>query len=326
MVTSSLARVDAALTTLASIGLPIGTGWATASLHGERVSATTGEGPAPTAFDLGSTAKAITALTLLRLAERGDLTLTDTVADSAAHTHLPDLWAHISLADLARHQAQIPNLPPNLTGPLWDPCRGFDEPQLQEGMRRIVRRRPDVDYSNFGYAVLRSCIEQVAESDLNTLMHRLILPALGAATPSVSPHPIAGLPQGYEASGTAADPWAFRAMYGAGGLYGTLDDLIALGVALSVPGNRVHDTLTVAWRSDTTTAHRPSLTWGWVSRQMSKARVSWIAGETSVSTSLLMIHHNWRVVVAFCANRGGIDDLLPTGMRCLKELVDIVAH
>ena len=326
MVTSSLARIEAALTTLASIGLPIGTGWATASLNGQRASATAGEASAPTAFDLGSTAKAITALVLLGLAERGDLRLTDTVADTAAWSHLPELWAHISLADLARHQAQIPNLPPNLTGPLWDPYRGFDEPQLQEGMRLTVKTRPNVDYSNFGYAVLRSCIEHVGQSGLNTLMHRLVLPALGAATPSVSPLPIAGLAQGYEASGTAADPWAFRAMYGAGGLYGTLDDLTALGVALSVPGNRVHDTLTEAWRSDTTTADRPSLAWGWVSRQMSKAHISWIAGETSVSTSLLIVHHNWRIVVAYCANRGGIDNLLPTGMLCLRELVNIVAH
>jgi CubicO group peptidase (beta-lactamase class C family) len=138
-------------------------------------------------WHLGSCTKAMSAVLLARLCERGLLGFDTTVADG-----LPTLAAAmhadakgITLAQLLQHRA---GLPPNPGEPLWSELFRFDGTDTEarlEVARQLLAVAPAAvpgakfDYSNSGYMLAGAIAEQRAGAPWHELMQREVFAPLG---------------------------------------------------------------------------------------------------------------------------------------------------
>ena len=185
-----------------------------------------------TLFDAGSVAKQFTAAAILRLAEMGELKLSDLVTK-----HVPELgrrWRGISIHHVLSHASGMPRdiAPARVTDPSR---RGF----LAAASRLSPIKPKDSAprYSNLGYSVLAALIETVSESTFERFvreevfhragMTRTHFPRQGNATPQCA----RGLEKGIERLPANRErfPWRFK---GSVGVLTTVDELRAWDRAL----------------------------------------------------------------------------------------------
>ena len=268
-------------------------------------------------FDLGSVAKVVTAGVLLNAHSARQIDRRSRVSECSGLADLPSFWDEVTLDDLATHRAGLPKLPPNLTGPLWDPYRDWNEPELHHAMQRMpgatLVERPS--YSNFGYAVLARCLSYTLGAPMPELVTRYVARPFELKSLTAAPTPDERVIDGYESSGQAALPWPFHSMLGAGGVYGTVTDLLALG--------RTTARFTDLEQPPSTTNAHTRFGHGWMVTALPKAQVIWSHGETSVSTAFLAVHRQWDVTLILLVNRGGVANVLPMAFRALSQLVEI---
>jgi CubicO group peptidase (beta-lactamase class C family) len=188
-----------------------------------------------TRFRINSVTKQFTALTILKLQEKGKLKTSDPVcahlprcpqAWSAitiehALTHTAGLFADFSLAEVDAYLAKI-----HATRPTAEQLVGLfaDRPlEFAPGSR--------YKYSNSGYHLLGYLIEQVTGKDYGTVLRQEIFDPLGMADSGLLPEPADQHPTatGYDTWTTPTDA-AFLSLdavfiYAAGGIYSTTTDL-----------------------------------------------------------------------------------------------------
>ncbi|GAA4508336.1 serine hydrolase domain-containing protein [Actinoallomurus oryzae] len=191
-----------------------------------------------TLWDLASVTKPVAGLAVMSLVESGALTLDDPIA-----AHLPEYAgtdkAELTVFELLTHTSGLPG-----QEPLWRRCATRAE--LLAALPRLPLRSPPgtaVDYSSAGFIVLGLIAERAAGTPLDTLVaERVTMPAGMKETRFL-------LPESDRARAAATEdcPWRGRVVQGTvhdenaevlggvaahAGLFGTLDDLAALGQAL----------------------------------------------------------------------------------------------
>lgn len=179
-----------------------------------------------TLFELGSLTKQFTAAAVLRLAERGLLSVEDTLGDTWS---LPEPLAGISLHQLLTHTSGLPE----------DFSRA---PSTREAvvdlLRTIETERPpggDPRYSNLGYVLLAALLEEKTGTRYEDLLEELFFEPLGLeriGARSADAWPDSLLAVGYSGtfgSGQALDPHPVDPtgwdLLGASGVVGNLPDL-----------------------------------------------------------------------------------------------------
>lgn len=214
--------------------------------------AVAGDGGAPaaptTAYRVGSLTKVVTALTLVRLARRGVLSLEDPVAtyvpEIAALPGVPTTWPAMTLEHLASHTAGLAR-EPSWPGAGRGPRSDWRRRTLESLPHTAVAGPPGAAYrySNIGYAILGLAMERAAGRAFEELVAAEVLEPLGMRSTGFSPPPRgrARLAAGYVnlADGTV-DPRVPRAEHrGRGyrvpgeGLYSTATDMARLAMALA---------------------------------------------------------------------------------------------
>ena len=190
-----------------------------------------------TAFEIGSITKTFTGVLLADAVRRGEVHLTDAVAD-----HLPSevaAKAHrvppITLVDLATHTSGLPRLPANLDPKdLDDPYADFDEAALWKYLEKRGLKRdddPDSEYSNLGMGLLGHTLVLSAESRPATweeLVAERILRPLNMNDTHVgwSADCEARRASPYHKWGKRDRIWTFGVLDAAGSLHSTANDML----------------------------------------------------------------------------------------------------
>ncbi|GAA4956812.1 CubicO group peptidase (beta-lactamase class C family) [Nonomuraea thailandensis] len=304
---------------------------AVGAIRGEET-ATHGAEP-HTLFQIGSITKTFTALTLARLAGRGEVAF-----DQPLRELLPDGAAvplrdgrQVELGHLACHTSGLPRLPKGLMPRGMfssDPYAGCTEEVLMDGLRRTrLRSVPGsrFHYSNLGGGLLGLALARQAGLDYDELVQRELCRPLGLADTRVEldGERAARLAPGHSRFGRPRPGWRLAALAGAGGLHSTVPDLLRLAGASFGDGPAEITEAVALTRatghsiSKVATAHP-----GWLSMERAQdkggPRVLFHNGGTGGYRSLLaMIPERRAAVVALSANARSVDAV---GMRLLSDL------
>ncbi len=183
-------------------------------------------------FQLASISKMFTAVAVLRLAEEGRLSLTDTIQQ-----YIKDFpYNGIAIADLLSHRSGLPNYlycfdeklrdgsepPSNETLVDW-----FTEADPQIPMLGSVNR--GFQYNNTNYAVLARIVEEVTQKPFDKYMRKTLFQPLGMHSTYIdctAPDSLlASKTTGYEGRNIHNRDF-FDGVYGDKGAFSTLDDML----------------------------------------------------------------------------------------------------
>lgn len=187
-----------------------------------------------TIYQLGSITKMFTGRLLAHLINEQKISLTDTLASFFPGTKFPTSPSGqvITVKDVATHSGEFPTEPANLDRIDPNPIKGYSKEQLLEGIEMMVMDTSigsQFYYSNFGYGVLGTAMEHVAETPLSELFDTYILRPLEMnntslfyqerfnaklATPYLDVAPI-----------VKTEPWEMETLAGAGNMFGSLADM-----------------------------------------------------------------------------------------------------
>ncbi|TXN23406.1 serine hydrolase [Methylobacterium sp. WL9] len=203
-----------------------------------------------THFRIGSLTKSFTAAAILKLAEAGKLGLDDRIRQFVPGA--PASWDRVTLRHLLGHTSGIINYTalPDYYAKL---SRLERTPQeivaLVEAEPLLFEPGTRMEYSNTGYVLLGMAIEAASGQPYAGYLREAILTPLGLKetgydeASAVLPRRASGYRFG-QAQWRNAPPMASSIAYAAGGLYSTVDDLLAWSRALF--GGRVVSTTSLA--------------------------------------------------------------------------------
>ncbi|WP_173127164.1 serine hydrolase domain-containing protein [Kibdelosporangium persicum] len=175
-------------------------------------------------FQIGSITKTFTAVALA---------LTDHVDDPLAR-HLPRRFPApegVTMGQLSAHTSGLPRLPPGLIEhpdfDLRDPYAHITEEFLITALKQTTLLTPPGTaylYSNYGAGLLGLALSRNYEA---LIRHRISIPLrLKDTTLTLTGEQRRRKVQGYDSNGAATPDWRLPLIAGAGGLYGTVDDLL----------------------------------------------------------------------------------------------------
>lgn len=279
--------------------------WGLAELP-ERTPATTG-----THYRLASLSKQFTAMAILRLAEEGKLRYEDRVADV-----LPGFPAHAS-------EVRIRHLLHHTSG-IWDYEAFVPDTQtvqvkdrdvlalLSRAERTHFPPGTAVRYSNSGYALLALIVEQVSGMPFARFLHERVFTPAGMRSTVAHEEGVSTVPQ--RAYGYVAGEKGFRprdqsptsAVLGDGGIYSSVEELVAWDRALDTHALVSESTQRLAWTAPALpdgTSSRYGFGW-FVDDDGGRLRLSH-HGETSGFTNAIVKYPEQRLTVIVLTNRAG---------------------
>jgi CubicO group peptidase (beta-lactamase class C family) len=192
---------------------------------------------ADTRFRHGSMDKLFTAIAALRMVERGEMKLDNTLGELRPDYPQEDLHP-ATLRDLLAHRAGAGDI----FGPEFTQNR-LELKGTADYLRLFGEREPEFSpgsefrYANYGYLLVAAMLEKASGQDYYALVRREVLEPAGMARTGAEPEssPVDGRAPGYQRKNRAwipnSDLLPYRGM-AAGGGYSTARDLLALGEAL----------------------------------------------------------------------------------------------
>jgi D-alanyl-D-alanine-carboxypeptidase/D-alanyl-D-alanine-endopeptidase len=188
-----------------------------------------------TVYQIGSTTKTFTGNILAQMIVEKRISLDDPIdkflpkglkfpADSGGGS--------IPLKHLATHSAEFPRYPANLERTDGEPILGFSKQQLYRGVELVKIDAPAgrrFFYSNFGYGVLGTALENLTSKSLDELFRQRIFEPLKMKNSSLHLNEKikANLATPYRDDDPHQEtkPWDMGAMSGAGNIFSTVIDL-----------------------------------------------------------------------------------------------------
>jgi CubicO group peptidase (beta-lactamase class C family) len=194
-----------------------------------------------TAHHVASISKMITAATVLKLRDQQKLNLEDRIC-----THLetcPQAWRAITIKHLMRHTSGIRDYEEPLG--LYSQAYlnfmtqpGATQRILEQARTQTLGFVPGTQfaYSNTGYVVLSSLIEQVAERPFNDAVRALVLEPAGLTHSSLEATAANPVSVGYTNAWKRIPSLSLEPPAGDAALISTLEDLFKWSLALDGPG------------------------------------------------------------------------------------------
>jgi serine-type D-Ala-D-Ala carboxypeptidase/endopeptidase len=163
-------------------------------------------------FEIGSVSKVFTGLLVAQLAERGELSLDQPIAELlSVDSPLPDYDGQpIRVIDLLTHTSGLPRLPVNFQ--ISDPDNPYadytPETLLTDLANAELKSIPGerYEYSNFGYMVLSLALARHTRTPLDELLDREIFRPLGMHQTSLAGRTV----QGHSGPGRKTGNWDFH--------------------------------------------------------------------------------------------------------------------
>jgi CubicO group peptidase (beta-lactamase class C family) len=299
-----------------------------------------------TIYRIGSISKSVTAVTMMRLAERGVLSL-----DDRADRWLPELAqlpglaaeaAPITIRQLASHTGGLIR-EPELEGAAAGPIDGW-EARIIESIRHTQLRTPpgtEYSYSNIGYGILGLTISRAARTPFMGLVRDLVFEPLGMTSSFfiVPAHAWPRVATGYlnNARGEVNTELPAREHAGRGykvpngGVYSTVADLARFsalmngaldGRVLSAESRQAM--LAVYSPGDTTRGYGLGFM---ITTDEQGRRFAHHSGSVAGYTANILFHPDTRIGVILLRNyNAGRTNLQRVSLRVAGELIDAIAR
>lgn len=264
---------------------------------GERIIAMGKAGPAGapaldrnTLFEICSITKTFTAALLGHMVEKGEVSLTDPLANFLPPAvRLPERnGKRITLLDLATHHSSLPPIPFNMNmGDMSNPYAAYTVPLLYEflsGYQLAMDIGSQFVYSNLGFGLLGHALELKSGLGYETLLRQRILKPLGMEDTSISLSPAqqARLAVGHDgASGRAVPNWDIPVLAGAGALHSSVNDMLIYlqaNLFLSGPLAQVFQNCHLPRRPANIPGNSIGL--AWLTEKGPEAEIIWHNGQT----------------------------------------------
>ncbi len=187
-----------------------------------------------TLYQLGSITKIFTGRVLAHLVAEEKMSLNDTLANYFPGTNFPrdTEGKEITIRDVATHSGEFPAYPANLQRIDPDPIRGFSKEELLKGiemMKMDTAIGSQFYYSNFGYGVLATAMENSTNKSLSELMQEYILSPYNMENTSLFINDKVkerlAVPYLDVTPNTRTEPWEMGAMAGSGNMFSSISDL-----------------------------------------------------------------------------------------------------
>ena len=190
---------------------------------------------ADTVYQLGSVTKTFTGNLLAQLIEERQISLDDSIAK-----YFPKLVKFptdkngkvITVKDIATHSAEFPRYPENLDRIDGEPIRGFSKEQLYQGIELIrINNSAGIrySYSNFGYGVLGTALENLTDKSLSELLTQRIFQPLKMQSSNLELTDKIkmnfAVPYRDDNPNQRTEPWEMGALSGAGNIFSSVNDL-----------------------------------------------------------------------------------------------------
>ena len=277
-------------------------------------------------FEIGSMTKVFTGILLADMVRRGQVELTDPVADLLPReVRVPERNGKpITLLDLTTHFSGLPMNPTNRASVEMheNPYAGYTVSRMYEFLSSYeLPRDPGdaIEYSNIGVALLGHALSlRAGMTTYDALVSERILRPLGMTDTAVTltPRMKIHLVRGHDRAGGPAANWDLSALAGMGGLSSTANDMLTFAAANLSP----KDTdLTLAMRL----AHRElrqakgfvypgipiafndgRIGFNWFNSRPGERRITWTVGLTGGYSSLLGLDIEARRAVVVLTNTG----------------------
>lgn len=182
-----------------------------------------------TRTQIGSISKQFAACVALVLADRGAITLDDSVASMIPGR--PEQWNKVSVRQLLTHTSGMSH---------WGDLPGFDAAQPLDSAERLTRllTAPLAGppgrtwrYSSPGYIVLSAVLESAGQRPYAELVHEHIIDRLGLTRTTVGHGGGSDAAHGYKC-GVPVTPWQLHTMPGTGDIWSSARDLARFLTAL----------------------------------------------------------------------------------------------
>ena len=186
-----------------------------------------------TLFEYGSVTKVFTAVLLAELAAEGVVELTDSLNAYLPEAVRDEKWRDVTLQDLATHTAGLPNMPGNMNffymlRHIENPYAKYDETMLFKAVNG-VKLEPLGEfnaYSNFGFGLLGTLLARATRTPYKTLVENRIFKPLEMQDATMTSWSSENVAPPLYADGSAAGPWDFDTLAGAGAARGSLTDVL----------------------------------------------------------------------------------------------------
>jgi CubicO group peptidase (beta-lactamase class C family) len=263
-----------------------------------------------TVFEAGSITKTFVANLLLQLEAEKILTITDPIVK-----YLPDslkinpVLSEITLASLASHISGLPRLPSNYDKvkeyTLMQPYKFYKREHLYTYLKNIKSiNKGTYAYSNLGFGLLGTILENKTGKNLETLLAEYILRPVGMSSSYITlKRPNADTATGHF-YGRTSGYWEFDCMAGAGALKSNAEDMLKyLEAHISPPSN---DKLSTAIKKATQPVKSAGpgmqVCYGWHTFEELKHRSFWHDGGTYGFSTLAAFEPTTKTAVIFASN------------------------
>ncbi len=188
-----------------------------------------------TIYQLGSVTKMFTGHLLASLIYQGEVTIHDTMANffpSTIQFPTSPSGQMVTLKEIGTHSSEFPRYPANLRRNDPDPINGYSKEEMYKGIELVtidtmigVR----YNYSNFGYGILGTAMENKMEKSLAELMNDYIFSNYGMNSTSLVLEDYfkerLAIPYLEVEPYLRTEPWNMEALSGAGNLFSSIADL-----------------------------------------------------------------------------------------------------
>ena len=287
-----------------------------------------------TVFEIGSITKVFTSLLLADMARRGDVAMTDPVAQYLpANVTVPTRGGRaMTLQDLSSHTSGLPSMPSNLrpTNPA-NPYVDYTTEQLYQFLSSYQLSRDigsQYEYSNLGGALLGHALARRAGTDYEALVRARITGPLNMSDTRIalSDDMKRRLAQGHNARLEPTPNWDLPAFAGAGALRSTANDMLEF---LAVPLGFRDSPLAPAFASmaiprRSTGMPGVEIALGWHVTKTSSGEIVWHNGGTGGYRSFAGYDPRARTGVIALSNTStpaGVDDI---GLHVLAPEIPLV--
>lgn len=179
-------------------------------------------------FEIGSITKVFTATVLAELVSKHKITLHDAINEHFPYSFHQNI--QLNFGSLANHTAGLATLPSNLkiNNP-QDPYQDYDSTLLDVYLKKHLKIQDSPGgkyiYSNLGAGLLGYALGKSQQSSIQHLMQTLIFDKYLMLYTFTNREGVPNLVQGQDKKGNACPPWHLNALFGAGGLLSTVEDL-----------------------------------------------------------------------------------------------------
>ncbi len=190
---------------------------------------------ADTVYQLGSVTKTFTGNLLAQLLAEKKLSLDDSIAKyfpKSLKFPIDKDGKTITVKDIATHSAEFPRYPENLQRIDSEPIHGFSKQQLYQGIELVrINNSAGIrySYSNFGYGVLGTALENLTDKTLSELFSQRIFQPLKMQSSSLDltdkQKIILAVPYRDDNPNQRTEPWEMGALSGAGNIFSSVNDL-----------------------------------------------------------------------------------------------------